>query len=135
MGPLVPHGCHSQVFTWTDEEALKIDSKLMERRMAEFVHAFIETLQAGRSLWSAQTPQWAHTFSGTISESVVDGQVYAVYPKNDNLGNMLRRSSEGKYPELVTANFFVLLLATIMDIPKRGTVREKLWSPFGCCDS
>jgi len=53
MGPLVPHGCHSQVFTWTDEEALKIDSKLMERRMAEFVHAFIETLQAGRSLWSA----------------------------------------------------------------------------------
>jgi hypothetical protein len=53
MGPLVPHGFHSQVFTWTDEETLKIDSKLMERRMAEFVHAFIETLQAGRSLWSA----------------------------------------------------------------------------------
>ena len=47
MGPLLAHGCHSQVFTWTDEEALKIDSKLMERRMAEFVHAFIETLQAG----------------------------------------------------------------------------------------
>lgn len=33
------------VFTWTDEETLKIDSKLMERWMAEFVHAFIETLQ------------------------------------------------------------------------------------------
>ena len=50
---------------------------------------------------------------------VVDGQVYTVYPKNDNLGNMLWRSSEGKYPELVTANFFVLLLATIMDVPNR----------------
>eukprot|EP00434_Breviolum_minutum_P033315 symbB.v1.2.029476.t2/scaffold3232.1/size62355/2 len=33
------------VFTWQDEETLKIDSQLMEQRLAEFVYAFVETLQ------------------------------------------------------------------------------------------
>lgn len=33
------------VFEWTDNRALEIDSTLAERRLAEFVHAFVKTLQ------------------------------------------------------------------------------------------